>query len=101
MSNDTYIYLFIRTDLSHAQQIIQMAHAVDSLNKPVSNPVSNMVLFGIKSEEDLMLVDMELEDKEVLHEVFYEPDIRSCTALATYPMKGDSRKMFSKYKMLK
>lgn len=101
MSDESYIYLIVRSDLSHAQQIIQAAHAVERLNKPVTMPVSNIVLFSVKDEEMLMLASMKLTDKGIMHEVFYEPDINSNTALAAYPIAGNFRKVFSKYKMLR
>ncbi len=96
-----YIYLFIREDLSPPQQIIQTAHAVDELNKTIKagDKTNHMVLFSSKSEMDLEYTSMFLTSQGIHHKMFYEPDISSHTAIATEPLHGDKRKLFSKYKL--
>ena len=73
--NDTpYMYLFIREDLSHPQQIVQTAHAVDEISKRTgrSDQINHMILFGIKNEFRLLKVAQMLNDLEIDFEIFYE-----------------------------
>lgn len=63
--SDKYIYLFIRKDLSRAQQIIQTAHSVDQLDYPgmgETDDISNMVLFEIDSERELYEIANKLQE---------------------------------------
>lgn len=61
--SDRYIYMFVRKDLSKAQQIIQTAHAVDQLDYPDTDNISNMVLFEIESERELYDIADMLQEK--------------------------------------
>jgi len=55
MSENPYMYLFIREDLSIPQQIVQTAHAVDELGKRIKSSANTnfMCLFGVKDESSL------------------------------------------------
>jgi|JI102314A2RNA_FD_contig_31_5877840_length_987_multi_2_in_0_out_0_1 hypothetical protein len=98
-----YIYLFIREDLGPAQQIIQTAHAVDDLYRTIKpgDRTNHMVLFSIRSEQDLEETSMYLKDNDIHHEMFYEPDVLAHTAIATEPIRGEKRNLFRKFKMKK
>jgi len=91
MSETPYIYLFVREDLSHPQQIVQTAHAVDSLNIPRGDDTNHMVLIGVKDQDGLSEVALHLYNNGIAHEMFYEPDILAHTAIATVPLKGFER----------
>lgn len=98
-----YMYLFIREDLSIPQQIIQTAHAVDELNKKIekTDRTNYMVLFSINSEKDLFNISEWLKDKQIVHEMFFEPDIQQYTSIATEPLYGNARKIFKKFYLKK
>lgn len=49
MDDTMYTYLFIRTDLTKPQQIVQCAHAAGHAGHEFGDH-SHMVLFGIPSE---------------------------------------------------
>ena len=101
MSNP-YMYLFIREDLSIPQQIIQTAHAVDELNKKIRQHGTNtnfMVLFSSKSEKELFTISEWLKDNDIVHEMFFEPDIQAYTAIATQPIRGESRELFKNFRL--
>lgn len=91
----SHIYLFIRSDLSVPQQIIQTSHAVDQLvrelNLPMKKTVDSMVLFEVHSETELLRVSSYLADKQVHHHTFFEPDVFEYTAIATEPLSGSRR----------
>lgn len=98
MDKNPYMYLFIRDDLSHPQQIVQTAHAVDELNKRHPHKSGNyMVLCGAKSEFDLHQISEWLHERKIAHEMFYEPDISGYTAIATKPLIDDERKPMRRF----
>lgn len=103
MDKTPYMYLFIRQDLSHPQQIVQTAHAVDELAKwcPSGKDTNHMVLFPAKHEEDLKSISDRLERLGIEHQMFWEPDISAFTSIATKPLIGDERIPLRKYRLLK
>jgi hypothetical protein len=94
--------MFIREDLSHAQQIVQTAHAVDELNKSHPHETGNyMVLCGAKSESDLLDIASYLTTHGIHFEMFFESDIQAHTAIATKPLRGHERMIMRKFKTKK
>jgi len=85
---DTYTYLFIRRDLSPAQQIIQATHAQQGIG---ADGITNTVLIGAKDEYDLLLHAARLSEHGIEHHTFWEPDIGEHTAIATKPIKPEAR----------
>ena len=96
---NTWMYLFIRRDLSQQQQIIQTAHAAHLIGSksPVSDDVPNAVLISTHSENDLLDIKEYLDTNKIAAEMFYEPDISQHTAIATYPIRGEERKPLRKF----
>lgn len=95
-----YMYLFIREDLSHAQQIIQTSHAVDEIGKRYkSDDINHMVLCSATDEDHLHDIVEWLELQSIDHHMFYEPDIESFTAIATKPLRGQERFPMKKFKL--
>ena len=104
MSEPSYVYMFVRTDLSLPQQIIQMSHAAFDvgnklgLNGNESTP--HAVLFPVKNAEHLDRIQEFLDSHDVPHEKFWEPDISGHTAISTYPVRGEERRLFRKFKTM-
>ena len=94
MNNNGYIYLFIRRDLSPAQQIIQTAHAIYRIGRGYGQEEYDpyAVLIGVENEKELLDAGRYLLSNGIDHETFYEPDIKAYTAIATKPLYGDERK---------
>jgi hypothetical protein len=95
-----YIYLFVRKDLSQPQQIIQSCHAIDTLKYVRQHEVPNIVLLGVESQDKLYDIMDYLTENEVAAEIFHEPDVDEHTAVATYPVTGEHRHLFRKFKMM-
>ena len=95
-----YTYCFIRKDLPIAQQIIQTAHAIQEITKKVHHPreVSHIVLLEASNDIHLFNIQIKLQDMGIKYEMFYEPDIQQCTAIATEPIYGNDRKKFRKFR---
>lgn len=98
--SDYYQYIFVREDLTHAQQIIQVSHAVN-MAAIHRHGVPNTVLFGVANEAELIMVNRELKNELSVY-VFNEPDgDMGFSALASMPLHRDDpyRELFRKYKM--
>lgn len=100
--DNQYMYVFVREDLSVAQQIVQTSHATYEVGSVVGLSKSpNFVLIGVKSEPHLHQVREMLQEHQIDCKMFFEPDINQHTAIATEPITGDSRKLFKKYELFK
>lgn len=102
MEPKSYVYLFVRDDLSVPQQIIQTAHAVETMVKESnldSFETNNMVLFGVKDYDSLLEVHSKLYDVGLTHTMFFEPDVCEHTAIATIPLRGIERLIFKGFKL--
>ncbi len=98
--DNPYMYIFVREDLTPAQQIVQAAHAVDELNKEhPHSPGNYMVLCGVDNHTDLLDTASYLNDQGIAHHMFFEPDVDSFTAIATKPLKGSDRKPLRRFKL--
>lgn len=99
----SHIYLFVRSDLSIPQQIIQTSHAVDQLVRELSLPlkktVDSMVLFGVDSEIELLRISNYLTESQVRHHTFFEPDVDEFTAIATEPLSGSRRNLMKNFNL--
>lgn len=97
-----YVYLFVRDDLSHPQQIVQTAHAAETMaHKHGIKGINHMVLCGAKDQDNLFDISMWLAQHNIDHHVFYEPDIDGYTAIATLPLRGDERKPMKRFQLKK
>ena len=102
----SYIYCFVRKDLSHPQQVVQASHACIEatrafLESDVEHP--HLVVLGVKNESHLIKSALKLDAAGIPFKKFIEPDRNNeFTALATAPISNpEQRKLFKSYKLLK
>lgn len=97
-----YSYIFIRKDLSPAQQIVQASHAAMEMgykHTPTPSP-THIVLIGMETQEALVHTADYLTSHNIPHEMFHEPDYDTgFTAIATRPITGSQRKLFKRYSL--
>lgn len=101
--DDVYIYIFVRTDLSSPQIVVQSVHAAIEASKhfPQPNSCPNVVILGVKNENELNVCQREIREKGINFTTFREPDINDeMTALATEVVSKEKKKHFRKYKLL-
>lgn len=99
MSTTPYTYVFVRTDLPVAQQIVQSAHACHEAGNKFGEH-SHVVLFECPSEHKLVQISATLTDQQIPHTLFHEPDDDvGYTAICTTPLVGEQRKVMRKYRM--
>jgi hypothetical protein len=94
-----YTYLFIRTDLPPAQQIVQASHAaLEAGNR--FGPHSHLVLIATDSEDHLLKAAAHLGEQGIELETFFEPDENAgYTAFCTQPLHGEQRKPLRKFQL--
>lgn len=102
MPPSDYMYVFIRSDLPVAQQIVQAAHATFEVGTKLDDrPTPNFVLIGVDDEPSLHAIQTYLIDKGINCNMFFEPDINQHTALASQIVSGNQRRVFKKYDLYK
>ena len=99
------MYVFVRTDLSHAQRAVQSAHAAVEVARqghvPPSDLIPNLVILGIESESELESIADSLVPLSIPFVAFREPDLGdSLTAVATAPVSHAMRRHFRRFKLL-
>ena len=98
-----YFYVFVRQDIPLADQLCQVAHACLAAGKRFRHPNhTNLVLLSVPDLPALK----EVEDRCVKHQVGYfinfEPDDdMQETSIATEPVAGERRRLFSQYRLWK
>ena len=72
---EAYTYLFVRQDISLAQQIVQASHAALEAGRSFTDTAHrNLVLIGIANEHELFQIEQHLALNGIRFETFYEPD---------------------------
>lgn len=95
-----YVYVFIRKDIPIENMIVQACHSCLDLAKVPKN--THLVLIGVRNEKAITETSQFLDSKGVKHQMFFEPDFSlGFTSIATEPVYGNSRRKFSKFKLLK
>jgi hypothetical protein len=100
----TFLYCFIRKDLSEEQRIIQMSHACFEAGKVFGERTDvppHICLFEVADEEALFEVSKYLRSKNVKYEIFYEPDKSMYwTSICSEPVEDEEkRSVFADFKL--
>lgn len=96
---NSYIYTFIREDLSPAQKIVQLGHACHEAGKllPKSEhpDVSSLILLSARDEDDLRMISRKIDCAGIDHYMFFEPDNdMGYSAICTRPVITDRERAF-------
>lgn len=100
----SYIYTFVRQDISTEQQIVQIGHACHEAGKKTrDHDVSTLILLGADDEDHLIQIRHELRDANIDHYAFYEPDFgMGYSAICTRPITDRrERDFFRKWRLLR
>jgi len=96
--------VFVRTDLSTEQQVVQSGHAIYGLvahYRPDAD-CPNHVVIGLPDEAALRRALAKMDAAAIPHFPWTEPDNDlGLTAIATAPLRGDARRLFANYRLLK
>lgn len=99
----SYIYTFVRTDISPEQRIVQIGHACYEAGKRFKDNVgiSSLVLLSAANEEELLDISYKLGFRGIDHYVFNEPDFgMGHSALCTAPIIDQrERNFFKRWKL--
>jgi hypothetical protein len=96
---NSYIYTFIREDISPEQKIVQLGHACHEAGKlldPREYPdVSTMILLSAQDQKDLRLISRKLDCAGIDHYMFFEPDNdMGYSAICTRPIVSNRERAF-------
>lgn len=103
---NNYAYIFVRQDMSPEQQLIQFGHVCAVMGNELSPHISPHELYfvgiGVANEEALIDAMVLMDVNGVAYSAFSEPDMdNTFTAIASSPVTGKTRNLFSKYQTLK
>jgi hypothetical protein len=96
---NSYIYTFIREDISPAQQIVQLGHACHEAGKLLPHlefkQPSSLILLSAKDEQDLEMIARKIDCAGIDFYMFYEPDNgMGHSAICTRPIMSDRERVF-------
>ena len=95
---NSYIYTFIREDISPAQKIVQIGHACHEAGKLLHHPehrdISSLILLSASDEGDLIEIAERISRAGIEFHMFYEPDMNSYTAICTRPITSTRERAF-------
>jgi hypothetical protein len=102
---NSYIYAFIRQDISPEQRIVQIGHACFEAGKMFRSPdnISSLVLLSARNEQDLKNISAMLDGRDIDHYAFYEPDFgMGYSAICTKPITDSrERAIFRKWNLFR
>lgn len=93
----SYIYAFIREDISSEQQIVQIGHACYEAGKMFrdDNGISNLILLPAANEADIQKIMRKLDQRGIEFYAFFEPDNgMGYSAICTRPITDDRERAF-------
>ncbi len=100
-----YMYVAVRRDLSHGQQVVQSCHAAIEASKRYHlsrQEHPSVIVLGVKSEKGLDNFTKYVHDQGFHYEMFREPDRdNELTAVAVFPVSEDQKTMFKKFQLLR
>lgn len=97
--------MFVRQDISLAQQLVQSNHATFEVARRLQLPQNldetpSCIVIGVPDKTALFRVIEKLRAHEIGHEVFYEPDFNmGLSAVATVPLGQEQRRALSNYRL--
>jgi hypothetical protein len=101
----SFVYAFVRRDLSHPQQVVQACHACIEVARSLLPPFDehpHLVLLGAPSERSLWAILQRLKALGIACKHFCDSDVgNQLTAIATAPVRGGQRRFFRRYQCLK
>lgn len=100
--NDRYIYVFVRQDLSLADQMVHSNHAVfhmAALIRPEEG-IPSLVVIGVPHENSMKKVIAKLKELQLAHYEWIDPDFNeSVTAIATIPLTVNQKDFLRNYRL--
>ena len=97
----SYIYTFVRKDISYEQRIVQIGHACYEAGKIFQDNVgiSNLILLSAEDGEDLINIANEIQEFGIDFFIFFEPDNdMEYSAICTRPViSTEEREFFRKW----
>ncbi len=104
-SSDKYIFVFVRQDISLAQQAVQSLHAMHKMVRvlrPDYDDTPNIVYIGLPNRASLEKALEKLKAHQIVHARWDEPDFDlGFTSIATAPLSNQEKSVLSNYRVWK
>lgn len=99
------IYVFVRTDISPEQQLVQAAHAAAEAARLHYHPehgIASLIALAVPNKAALRRAATRLDALDIAREMFFEPDGElGYTALATRPLLEHERSKLRQWPLWK
>lgn len=103
MTHDSYyIYVFIRQDISLAEQMVHVGHVCyhKGHDTDVLNGIPSLVVIGVPHFAAIDRVIKKLTANEIPHQSFHDPDTDyGITAVATEPLSPQQKTVLVNYRL--
>lgn len=100
--DDRYIYVFVRQDLSLADQLVHSNHAVFHMANLMSPGYGkpSLVVIGVPHEASMRKVIAKLKEFQLSHYEWIDPDFdKGVTAIATIPLSVTQKESLRNYRL--
>ena len=97
-----YAYTFIRRDIPIQHQLVQACHSALEAGSEFKEPgkIPNLILLDAKDQNFLLQTSKFLEEHNIKHHMFWEPDNdMGYTSITTEPLCSERKKKLSIFKM--
>lgn len=104
MIDDHYIYVFVRQDISLAEQLVHAAHAAYHMGMLLApaEGIPSLVMVGVPHVAALGKVLTKVRTNEIQHYIFMDPDTSyGPTAIATEPLTAERKAVMNNYRLWK
>lgn len=99
------LYVFVRTDISLEQQMVQAAHAAAEAGRAfyeAEHGIASLIVLAVPSQEALYKVQAHLATLDIAHQMFFEPDFNiGDSAIGTRPLLDAERPLLRRYPLWK
>jgi hypothetical protein len=99
------LYVFVRTDLSLEQQVVQAAHAAAEAGRSFYRPehgIASLIVLAVPNLAALYQARRRLESHGIEHDMFFEPDWNTGhSAIGTRPLVDAERALLRNYPLWK
>lgn len=99
------MYVFVRTDLPLAQQMVQAAHAAAEAGRSFYRPehgIASLIVLAVPNLAALYQAGRRLELHGIAHDMFFEPDWDTGhSAIGTRPLADAERPLLRNYPLWK
>lgn len=100
--NDHYIYVFIRQDLTIAEQLVHLGHVAYHTGNMIDemDGIPNLIVVGLPHAAAVLKCIKKLFFHNIQHQTWHDPDTSyGITAIATVPLTPEEKVVLANYRL--